>query len=111
MGDATPVPVPELPFIDWFYRQYGPNWTLGLLVTIVLIAIAWQVWQTIRKDREINKAIQAKDETISRLAEENRLYRIQVFKKLDWTDDQIDRWILNNESPFREAKEVKKKKP
>ena len=97
--------------LEWFYKTYGPNWTLLLVFSIPLAIFAMQVFLAIRKDREANLAIAAKEDTIQRLAVENKLYRIQFFKeKCGWTDTQIREWVLENDPPKSLADAKKKKK-
>jgi hypothetical protein len=98
-------------FLDWFYKTYGPNWTLVLIFSIPIAIFGWQVFQALRKDREANLAISAKEETIQRLADENRLYRILIAQeKWGWSEQQIEKYILKNE-PQKESdkKDLKKK--
>jgi hypothetical protein len=81
--------------LDWFFQHYGPRWTLLLIFLVPVAFVGWQIWLSWRKDKVTDKALEAKEETIQRLADDNRTYRILFFKeKCGWTDDQIERWLL-----------------
>ncbi len=97
---VEPPKVDVVGFLDWFYKTYGSNWTLILVFSIPIAIVGWQIFQALRKDKEANLALAAKEDTIQRLAQENRLYRIQTFKEqFKWTDHQIEHWLLANEAP------------
>lgn len=87
-------------FIQVLIANYGIWGTLGIFGFIFLLFFGWRVYNNYRKDREVNLALQEKDRTIQRLAEQERNYRILFFKeKAGWTDDQVDRFVLKNEFP------------
>ena len=92
------VPAIVVGTLEWFYKTFGAGWTLALFFALPTLFFAWQVFLAFRKDRDVVLALDAKEDTIQRLAAENRMYRIQVFKeKFGWTDHQIDTWIIKGE--------------
>jgi len=44
-------------FLDWFYKTYGPNWTLVLIFSVPVLIVGWQIFQAFRKDRESNLSL------------------------------------------------------
>lgn len=94
------VPAIVVGILEWFYKTFGAGWTLVVFLSVPVLFLGWQIYLTWRKDKEANLALEAKEDTIQRLAEENRLYRIQIFKeKFGWTDHQVDTWIIKGEPP------------
>jgi hypothetical protein len=101
------VPAIVVGTLEWFYKTFGAGWTLALLFSVPVLFFAWQVYLAIRKDRDVGLALEAKEDTIQRLAAENRMYRIQVFKdKFGWSEHQIESWIIKAEP----SSQPKKKK-
>lgn len=105
------VPEGLIPFLDWFYTHYGRWPTLGLIFLLPAGFIGLQIWQHRRKDRSDNAALQAKEDTIQRLAEDNRMYRAVLFKeKFGWTDEKIDAYVVKvKPAALPPAKKGKKK--
>lgn len=99
-----------LGFFEWLYQRYGPRWTLALIIAIPIAALAFQIWRTARKEKDVSLALEEKERTIQRLAADNRLFRIQLFKeKLNWSDDQIERFMVKPElATAAEKKDTKK---
>ena len=80
--DVTNIVVGAL---QWFYNTLGAGWTLALAFSVPALFFAWQIYLTLRKDKDAMLALEAKEDTIQRLAAEHRMYRIQVFKeKFGW---------------------------
>jgi hypothetical protein len=59
---------------------FGSSGTVVMLVFIALGAFAWRKYNDNQKDKYVDMALAAKDETIKRLAEESRAYKILLFK-------------------------------
>jgi hypothetical protein len=79
---------------------FGTWGTIGIIVGLVVISGGWKIYNIWRKDKEVNLALQEKDRTIQRLAEQERNLRVLFFKeKCGWTDEQVDRFIMKNEFP------------
>src|SRR5215211_7251011 len=79
---------------------FGIWGTIGIIAALVVISGGWKLYNIWRKDKEVNLALQEKDRTIQRLAEQERNLRILFFKeKAGWSDEQVDRFVLRNEFP------------
>lgn len=77
--------------------NFGPWGTIALIVFAVLASFALRVYNDRRSDKEIDALIEEKDRTIQRLADSERMYRALFLRQqTDWTDDQIERFILQN---------------
>lgn len=97
-ADKTIEAVEQL--LKFLFQQLGVAGTLTCAVLFVVASIAWRIYNDKKKEKEINLALQEKDRTIIRLASQERAWRIQYFKESKgWTDEQIDKYILQNELP------------
>jgi len=86
--------------LEVLIANYGTWGTLGIFAFIILASFGWKFYNNYRKDKEVNLALQEKDRTIQRLAEQERNFRILFFKeKAGWTDEQVERFVLRNEFP------------
>ena len=84
--------------IEVFVASFGRIGTVLMFVGMLLVAVAWRLYNDRRKDKEINAAVLEKNRTIRRLAEQERNYRILFFKdKAGWTDEEVERFIVENE--------------
>jgi hypothetical protein len=106
MADATKY----LGLLDWLYLHYGSNVTLAIILGAPAVFVAIQVWREWRKEADVKLALQEKDRTIDRLASENRMYRVTLFKdKLGWTDEQIERFLIKGDTSHVPEKKGGKK--
>jgi hypothetical protein len=107
MQDLPQTPDGWVPLLDWFYAHYGPGWTLSLIMAVPVAFLVVQMWQMLRKGKAVDIALATKEDSIQRLAEENRMYRAVLFKeKFGWSDQQIESFMNR---PALEAKKGKKK--
>jgi len=78
--------------------SFGPWGTIVLITLAVLASFGFRVYNDRRRDKEIDALIEEKDRTIQRLADSERMYRALFLRQqTDWTDDQIERFIMQNE--------------
>lgn len=84
--------------LEFLFRTLGV-WGTAIAVLLALVAmVAWRIYNDWRKDREVNLALAEKDKTISRLAAQERGWRVQYFKaSLGWTDEQIEKFLVQND--------------
>ena len=61
---------------------FGVKGFLSFLLLIIVLSIGKRIYNDRRKDNEVNLALDEKDRTIQRLAEDKRLQRILIFKKI-----------------------------
>ena len=99
--------------LELLFRTLGVGGTIGVAIGFILLSVAWRIYNDKRKEKEINLALAEKDRTISRLAAQERVWRIQFFKETKgWSDEQIDKYLLQNDPPnipaAREELEQKK---
>lgn len=86
-------------------NRFGIWGTLAIFSVFTLGSMAWRVYSDRRKDRYIRELIQEKERTIQSLTEELRYYRALIFKeKFSWTDEQVNKYIVQNEAPIGTAK-------
>jgi len=91
--------------LDWLWGHLGAPTTTGLIFAVPVAFVAWQVWSSIRKDRKADAAIAAKEETIQRMADENRLLRIRLAQReWAWTAEEIDAYIIKGASRIGETR-------
>jgi hypothetical protein len=94
--------------INALIKYFGPTGTLGIIALgYIIFSIAPRLYADYRKDREINLALEEKEKSIQRLANDNRNWRAIFLKeKLKWSDEEIERLIITNsfENP-KEARE------
>jgi hypothetical protein len=84
-------------FFQLLLDRYGPIGTLLIVGAFVLLTIVARIYGDRRKDRYIDALLDEKDKTIQRLAEQERNYRIHLFKQYGWADEEIDRFVMRNE--------------
>jgi hypothetical protein len=90
--------------VEVVIRTYGPGPTLAISFLAVAAIAGWRIYQQRRKDKEVHLALQEKDRTIQRLAEQERSLRALLFKQLaGWDDETVERFILRNEFPDPES--------
>lgn len=107
MQEIPKVPDGLIPVLDWFYLHYGSTATLLLLSVPIVLVVGLQIWQQLRKDRDFNVALQTKEDSIQRLADENRMYRAVLFReKFGWSEQQIEGFIAK---PAVKAKKERSK--
>ena len=46
-----------------------------------------------RKDKEVRMVFTEKDNTISRMKDEIRMYRVHIFKGSGWSEEEIDKHV------------------
>ncbi len=102
--------------LELLFRTLGVGGTIGIATVFILLSVAWRIYNDKQKEKEINLALAEKDRTISRLAAQERVWRIQFFKETKgWSDEQIDKYLLQNDPPnipaAREELEQKKLNP
>jgi len=94
--DATTINAIEH-LITTVVNAFGPGKTILLMIAIAVAVFVWRVYNNYRKDKEINKAIQALEQSVQRCAAEAREWRIVFLKKDGWSDTEIDRFILKGQ--------------
>jgi hypothetical protein len=78
----------------------GVKGTLAVAVLIVVASAAVKRYNDVRKDRDANAALDEKEKSIQRLAEENRMWRALFLKdKCGMSPEEISRIVLKNEFP------------
>lgn len=100
--------------LSFLFETLGVAGTIAATVLVVIVSAGWRIYNDRKKEKEINLALQEKDRTITRLAAQERVWRIQFFKEsMGWTDEQIEKYILQNDLPNIPAmrKELEKERP
>jgi len=78
----------------------GVAGTLAVAVLLVIASGALKRYNDRRKDRDANAALDEKERSIQRLAEENRMWRALFLKdKCGLSPEEVDRIVLKNEFP------------
>lgn len=79
-------------------KYYGPYGTLAIIVIIALAFTSWRLYQQWQERRKTDKTLAEKDQTIQRLAQQERSHRRIIFKLLtDWSNEEIERIIDSND--------------
>ena len=71
----------------------GKGWTIFFIFAIPVGTYFWKRYNNNQKDAVFKKLIQEKDDTISRMKDEVKIYRIHIFKERGWSEDEIDKYI------------------
>lgn len=75
-------------------RSYGPWGSLSIVIVAIVLSFAYRVYQDRRKDQEVNAVIAEKERIIQRMANIERDLRVQLFKALGYTVDEIERLVI-----------------
>ena len=75
---------------------FGTNFTIFLIFAVPLGFFGYKIYTDWRKRKEVDATIQAKDETIQILAEQNRQLRVIELTHLGWSAKAIDKVIMKN---------------
>ncbi len=73
--------------LELLFRVLGVGGTIVVAIVFILLSVAWRIYNDKRKEKEINLALAEKDRTISRLAAQERVWRIQFFKEAKGDDN------------------------
>lgn len=119
MGEPTPpgeIVDAIVKLVDAFVAKFGVGWTIVFLAVIVGLLIARRIYNDRREDREVNKALEAKEAALQLAAAEARTWRIVVLKeKCGWTNEEVEQYIIRNDftNPVeaRTAMEQKRARP
>lgn len=88
------------PAIEWGVHVLGPGWFVALLVAMMAGSGLTRWLANRRLDKGFQAALDEKERTIQRLADEVRGYRVALFKRdLGWTDEEVTKYLLNNAPP------------
>jgi len=79
--------------INTLVHSIGKGWTIVLIFVIPIGTYFWKRYNNNRKDAAFKALIKEKDDTIERMKEEVKMYRINLFKDKGWTDEGIDKYI------------------
>lgn len=83
--------------IELLINKFGTWGFIGIFGIIIVLVMAWKWYNIYRKDQEEKSALNEKERSIQRLAQENREYKIIILKeKFKWSDEQIEKYILEN---------------
>jgi hypothetical protein len=100
---GEPTPPGELvdaivKLIDAFVAKFGVGWTIVMLVGLVAFLVARRIYNDRREDRDVNKALEAKEAALQLAAAEARSWRIVVLKeKCGWTNEEVEQYIIRND--------------
>ena len=85
------------PVLDWCVQNLGPDRTVVLVVVVGGFFLLTGFLKNRRADRAWNVALEEKERTIQRLAEEVREHRLLIYTRvLGYSQEQAERMILRN---------------
>jgi len=87
------------PLLNLMLENYGPWGTLLIIGVVCGLFVWWRIRQGRGKEQGWKAALEEKERTIQRLANDNRDLRIQLLKERNWTNHDIERLILLNVHP------------
>lgn len=85
--------------LKFLFATLGVGGTVAVVIVFIVVATCFRLYNDWKKDKEVNQALAEKDRTIARLAAQERVWRIQDFKAKGWTEDEIDKYLIQNEAP------------
>jgi hypothetical protein len=104
MSDAADFLKAVQPFFEFMFKNFGPWGSLFIVILFVAGGLGWRIYNNLRKDKEVNQAVAAKDEEIKRMADEVRLYRALVFTRiLGMPQQEVDRLVARGGDTTPEA--------
>lgn len=74
----------------------GPDRSLALAVFLTVAVAAWKRYQDKKKEKAESKLLNAKEEEIARLAEDNRAWRRYFLEGLGLSEGEIARLGINS---------------
>jgi hypothetical protein len=89
--------------LDIMFENLGPQATVGAILVFFVMVCVYRYLAFRYRERGYRDAIQAKEASIQRLADDNRVYRVEQLKSKGWKREDIDRYVLGG--PFRNARE------
>lgn len=84
--------------LKFLINTYGKYQTILGVGLVILVFFGWRVYQDHRKDGVWEKLIAEKEQTIQRIATENRGLRIIIFRDVHkWSEEQIEKFFITAE--------------
>ena len=84
--------------LNMLVSTFGVWPTLFFILMVPLGIVGWKYFQVWRADKETDKALDEKERTIQRLANENRMWRTLMLKeKYGLSDEQIRLLVVQND--------------
>ncbi len=74
-------------------NAFGAPFTIFLIFAVPIVTYLWKRYNSSKKEKVYDKLIDEKDETIKRMKEEVKMYRIHFFKENGWTEEDVDKYI------------------
>ncbi len=74
--------------------RLGPGWTVAFVLGLFAGLIALKILTSRSAQKGWERALDEKERTIQRIATQEREWRVAQFRRDGWTDEQIERWIL-----------------
>jgi len=84
--------------LDQLAEILGPGWTVGLVLGLLVAGLAWKAYNNRRLERGFKLALDEKERTVQRLADEARGWRILFLThNLKITRQEAEKIIERNE--------------
>jgi len=80
-------------FMESLVNIYGPVGALLTIAGVATVIFGWRIYQQRRQDKAHQAVVDAKEETIQRMAAESRELRIALLMLHGWTDEQVERFV------------------
>jgi hypothetical protein len=82
--------------VNALVQVFGPTLT-GVILVVGFIGSLLYRWRQERRREQVYELVsQEKERSIERLSKENLGLRVVLFKQLNWSDDEIERFIMQN---------------
>lgn len=72
---------------------FGVGGTILIIIACAVGTLLWRLYLNKRKDSANEKLIKEKDNTIARMKEEIKMYRIEHFKNKGWSEEEIEKYV------------------
>lgn len=79
--------------ISTLVEAFGAKGCIIILAITAIATVIWKIYIHRRKDAAYKALIAEKDRTISRMQDENKVYRIAELKQRGWSDADIKKYI------------------
>lgn len=81
-------------FVETLKSVFGPTGIWVILILGLIAAIGFKLYNDYQRSKREGVALDAKDETIAILVEQNRDFRVKIARIDGWSDEMISEIIL-----------------
>lgn len=104
MDDKTLAVLKQI--LELLLQYFGPYGLVGVAFGSCVLIFLYRLYCDYQKRQEVNLALEEKEKSIQRLANEVRMYRATVLKeKFKWSEEEVERLLIT--ADFKDPKEAR----